>query len=549
MQKIGRIICCVVLCVPLIIAIVIGITSGNTLSSGSTLKSNNGNENRFVKVRIQTEDGTLINEYDSKDVLEEYFNVINNGSVITDYLMDDSSTTFKVTLIGTQSDDAYTFIMSSEKIGNCVYKDIDEKIYSISSEDAKSLLMRDEFTAANKYAGVVDLKLSYSKGTEIYNQNVSADVYNWNYTRLDGEIMTKVDSEASTEIQTVTVPKNTSFEISFNSDVAPETVNIVVTNGTETVYTGEPGALSTYLSFTSDTLLSVSVDAKWHESEKSVYYGEVKYNFNLLYDVPSTFVLADKSLAAGEFTVIKVSEGIATNEIIKAESEIMIGVTESFLHNGSRYIYVPIKPNIEPGRYKIKLTEFSGTSTVDFTVRAKTFKTYDNLLVTPNIAELATSVNITEYNNLLEQFKHSYSAERLWKDKFIMPVENGTVVCSFGDTLNIPANVKISEGMYISSTAGASVRAANDGVILFAGETKYSGQTVIIDHGLGVLSYYFNLGGVGCTQGDKVTKGSTIGTVGTSGFTPFTNTILYANSVGGCFINPKTQLDYGIYFG
>ncbi len=547
MNKIGRIICYVFLCVPLVAAIVIGITS---VGDNNYNPSQNVNtDNKFIKVRIQAEDGTLINEYESEDVLNDYFEAIDGRDEITDYLDDDSATTFHVTLVGTKSDVTYKFIMSSEKIGNCVYKDIDEKIYALPSDVAKELLMRDEFATANKYEGVIDLKLSYSKDAEIFNQLVSADVYNWKYTRLDGEIITKADSETSSEVITVTVPKNTNFDLSFDSDIAPDTVDIVVMNGSETVYSGEPGALPTYLTFDSDTLLNVTVDAKWHESDKSVYFGDVKYNFNLLYDVPSQFKIVDSKLSAGEFTVINVFDGIPTSEVIKAESEIMSGVMESFVHNGVRRIYIPIKPNAAPGVYQIKITEFSGVSTVDFTVTQKQFAVHENVLVTPDVAELGTSLNVAEFNDMLAQHKATNSAEQLWSGKFILPVENGKVVCSFGDTLNIPANTKVSDGMYITGVEGAAVRSANDGTILYVGETKYSGHTVIIDHGLGVLSYYFNLGSTSCTQGDKITKGSTIGTVGTSGYTPFPNTVTYCNSVGGNFINPKTQIDYLIDFG
>lgn len=550
MHKIGKIICCAVLCVPLIAAIVIGVTGFKDKKQIKNPSVSTDND-YLVKVKIHSEDGVLIREYDDPEVLQDYSGVISKGLEITDYkpLEDEVTTNFIINLIGTSSEDVYTFIMSADNIANSVYKDIDEKIYSIDPEDAKDLLKREEFATANRYEGVADLRISYTKDTEVLNQHVSPDTYKWSYTRLDGEVISKSDSEASQDIPTVTVPKSTSFDIAFDSDIAPETVNVTVTNGTENIYSGEPGALSTYLSFTSDTLLNVKVEAKWHESDTSNYFGEVNYKFKMLYDVPSEFVLADKSLAAGEFTVIKVKEGIITSEVIKAQSEIMPGVTDSFVFNGIRYIYVPIKANAAPGTYKITLDEFSGKSSVDFTVKPKTFNKHDNLMVTPEVAELSTSVNISEYNELLDKFKHYYSSEQLWKDKFMMPVDGGSTVCSFGDTMNIPANIKTADGMYITGVAGASVRASNDGIVLFAGTTNYTGNTVIIDHGLGVLSYYFNLGGVGCSEGDTITKGGSIGTVGTSGYTPYSNTIMYANTVGGCFVNPKTQLDYGIYFG
>ena len=550
MHRLGKIICCAVLCVPLIAAVIIGVTNKNKIVHNNDIVATPDND-YLVKVKIFSENGDLISEYDSPEVLQDYFSVINSRSEISEYktLEDELTTTFLVNLVGTASEDVYTFIMSADNIANCVYKDIDEKIYSIDPEDAKNLLKREEFATAHRYENVPSFRISYTKDSEILNQYVSPDTYMWSYVRLDGEIVSKSDSTADEAVTTVTVTNNTPFDLFFDSDVSPESINVSVTKGSETVYSGEPGALAAYLAFNSDTILNVKVDAKWHESESSKYYGEVHYNFNLLYDVPSKFVLADKGLAAGEFTVIKVSDGIITSEIIKAQSDIMPGVTESFVYNGNRYIYVPIKSTVAPGTYPITLDEFAGKSSVEFVVKQKTFNTHSGLLITPDVAELSTSANITEYSELLDKFKHLYSSEMLWKDKFVMPVDNGKIVCAFGDTMNIPANTKTSEGLYISGVSGSSVRASNDGTVLFAGTTNYTGNTVIIDHGLGVLSYYFNLGGISCSEGDKVTKSGVIGSVGTSGYTPYTDTVFYANSVGGCFINPKTQLDYGINFG
>ncbi len=548
MNKINKILICSVLCIPLIAAIIFGLVSERFSFSGSV--PGNSDDNKLSKVRISSEDGSVINEYDSIEVLEDYFNVINNGALITDYkpLEDEVFTNYKVEFIGTKSVDTYKFIMSSDNIGNCVYVDINEKIYSIPADDAKILLMREEFSSANKYSKVVNLNLSYGVDEELVSQIVLPGVYSWNYTRMDGELINKKNEDGSTDIQTLAVPYNKNFAFSFLSDVQPETVNVSVSKGSEVIYNGELGALSAFLNFKTDTLLDISVGAKWHEAENSSFFGEANYKFKLLYDVPSTFKLADKSLKPGEFTVIKVTEGIATNGAITASSEIIANETEVFNYNGNKYIYLPIKPDAAPGKYKINISEFSGETTLEFTVKAKSFKTFDNMLVPVEMTELATEVNIAEYKELVAEYRHHYSEKQLWKDKFLMPVDNAVIECNFGDTLNIPANEIVSDGIYLSSSAGAVVKAANDGVVIYSGETKYSGNTVIIDHGLGVLSYYFNLGENNVSEGENVVKGTVIGSVGTSGYTPFENAVLYSNSVGGCFVNPKTQVDYGIVF-
>jgi murein DD-endopeptidase MepM/ murein hydrolase activator NlpD len=72
-------------------------------------------------------------------------------------------------------------------------------------------------------------------------------------------------------------------------------------------------------------------------------------------------------------------------------------------------------------------------------------------------------------------------------------------------------------GIDLASTPKAAVPAANDGVVIFVGNLGIYGQTVVIDHGLGLQSLYGHLSQTDVKEGESVTKGRIIGRTGATG--------------------------------
>ena len=72
-------------------------------------------------------------------------------------------------------------------------------------------------------------------------------------------------------------------------------------------------------------------------------------------------------------------------------------------------------------------------------------------------------------------------------------------------------------GMDIAAPAGTPVGAATAGRVLDAGDYFFSGQTVIVDHGQGLLSLYAHLSARDAHVGDRVVAGDPIGEVGATG--------------------------------
>ncbi|MGB8960129.1 MAG: M23 family metallopeptidase, partial [Candidatus Aminicenantales bacterium] len=72
-------------------------------------------------------------------------------------------------------------------------------------------------------------------------------------------------------------------------------------------------------------------------------------------------------------------------------------------------------------------------------------------------------------------------------------------------------------GLDIRVPFGQPIKAANAGRVAMASDLYLGGQTVIIDHGLGVFSTYGHMSKLLVTRGESVKKGQTIGLCGTTG--------------------------------
>jgi murein DD-endopeptidase MepM/ murein hydrolase activator NlpD len=72
-------------------------------------------------------------------------------------------------------------------------------------------------------------------------------------------------------------------------------------------------------------------------------------------------------------------------------------------------------------------------------------------------------------------------------------------------------------GYDLASLKNSPVEAAQNGVVVFAGNLGIYGNAVILDHGLGVFSLYGHLSTIGVHEGERVTKAQSLGQTGDTG--------------------------------
>jgi murein DD-endopeptidase MepM/ murein hydrolase activator NlpD len=97
--------------------------------------------------------------------------------------------------------------------------------------------------------------------------------------------------------------------------------------------------------------------------------------------------------------------------------------------------------------------------------------------------------------------------------KFLKPVE-GKVVSSYGGKKDGSYN----DGINIKAPRGTPVKAADNGVVVYAGNgLKGSGNLILVRHDNRWMTAYGHLDTIKVANGDVISRGSKIGTVGSTG--------------------------------
>jgi len=108
--------------------------------------------------------------------------------------------------------------------------------------------------------------------------------------------------------------------------------------------------------------------------------------------------------------------------------------------------------------------------------------------------------------------------EKLWDGPFRIPLDGVPTGGNFGKrrVLNGQAGSPHT-GIDFPSPAGTPVRASQRGRVVLAEELFFSGNTVVLDHGFGIYTFYGHLSEIDVKPGDLLDPGATLGKVGSTG--------------------------------
>ena len=121
--------------------------------------------------------------------------------------------------------------------------------------------------------------------------------------------------------------------------------------------------------------------------------------------------------------------------------------------------------------------------------------------------------------DLAKAYKKS-PKEKLWRGSFCAPIEIAKTTCDFGTIRVSQEKGKYShKAVDIINSPKSVVWASQDGIIRIKDRYAFSGNTVIIDHGWGIITMYFHLEDFANIQvGNFIKRGNPVGTLGQTGY-------------------------------
>ena len=150
-------------------------------------------------------------------------------------------------------------------------------------------------------------------------------------------------------------------------------------------------------------------------------------------------------------------------------------------------------------------------------------------------------------NQMISEIAHVSGVEGFYGTRAFLRLPRSAARSLFGDHRTYYYQGKeigkaIHLGLDLASTARAPVPAAAEGKVVFSDYLGIYGNTIILDHGLGLFTLYAHLAGFSVSQGDWVKRGQLIGYTDTTGLAGGDH-LHFAVLVQGVFVEPIEWFD------
>ncbi len=195
------------------------------------------------------------------------------------------------------------------------------------------------------------------------------------------------------------------------------------------------------------------------------------------------------------------------------------GARVMVLRDGGRWIaVVGIPLDAKPGRHELVVGQSGRTERLAFDVADKEYAV-QRLKVAPGQVDLSKRdlARVDQEKVRIRKALTAFTDRAPATLRLVQPVP-GERSSSYGlrrffnDQPRSPHS-----GMDIAAPAGTPILAAADGTVADAGDFFFNGNTVLIDHGSGLVTMYCHLSRIDVEAGQAVSAGDAIGAVGATG--------------------------------
>ena len=204
--------------------------------------------------------------------------------------------------------------------------------------------------------------------------------------------------------------------------------------------------------------------------------------------------------------------------------------------------FVPVDVNTAPGNYKVTVNNGRSELTSIGKIESKEFETIH--LTLPEGKVTLSPENQKRANEEAVLLKKIWPVNNdiQWNGSFSKPLSTETST-EFGvKRIMNKKKTSVHRGMDFRGKEGTPVKSLNTGTVVLNKDLFYGGNTLIVDHGMGLYSVYMHLSEFKTSKGDKVAKGQTVGLVGMSGRATGPHLHLSVK-LNGISVNPESLFD------
>jgi len=267
----------------------------------------------------------------------------------------------------------------------------------------------------------------------------------------------------------------------------------------------------------------VAIDSSYHKNR-----GSEKFEFCVDNSpLRVSFVEPNFKVEQGHTIHVKIQ---SNKKLAKAEVEFNSIKYESFPDSKNSTVYecfIPIECEMAPDEYQISgVLEDQVKNSVKLTsqVQVSTFPFVKQKGFTVKRGKLEEEKDISASQKVLDEalsrWLEQSPKEKMWLGKFELPINVKRMTTPFGEIrMTSELGRYMHKGVDLIDLPKSVVWASQRGKVIIKDRFVVSGNTVVLDHGLGIFTLYFHLDTFADIQvGDIVKKGTPIGRIGMTGY-------------------------------
>lgn len=336
----------------------------------------------------------------------------------------------------------------------------------------------------------------------------------------------------------------------FQFDIEPNHIAIRLQDNDSVVYESISDVLA---SIDKNGVYRVIIDAYWNKLDDKDYYGSLQYRVDFDITLHPEIQIKTDANFPGNILVLTISN-MKDTYLTELTTDLSHGLISTAPIGDSLVYFIPIDIWAKAGDFIIKVEikndaeEIVANLSRTVTINDKDFVT-QYLYISEEVYETTNSdAAYKEFRERAQTARSVSTMKKLWDGEFILPVKDAYVLTTdYGEIRYVNDRITSSRhsGLDLAAPTGTEIYACNSGNVVLSEYLILTGNTIIIDHGMGLFTSYYHLDTLSSQEGEFVNKGAFVGTMGFTGFSTGPH-LHWSISIYNTYVNTWQVLDYDL---